>query len=190
MCRCAQAHRHSVTAPTPVYCSQRYNIGKNIADSPPYKEDITHATYQNTSPYICHCRCYRDSHPCCTALGTGGRAGIYWRRAAGGRCACAGCGRSSAARGRVPRARGRGPASGGVWLCAGCGRGILRPLLSAMETSPLPLAPLVMIPSLDDALPCRVDREGLFYLHSTTAPIPASPCKTREVTAMHIVRRA
>ena len=107
--------------------------------------------------------------------------------------------RPPAASRRVPCTRGCGttsrggsPASGGVWICAGCGRGILRPLLSALETSSPPLASLVILLSWDHALPCQCGREGLF-ISAGPRPSPIPPAKpVRQLCCMPrgVVRRA
>ena len=76
-------------------------------------------------------------------------------RTAGGRCPCA--------------SRGRCSAAGGVWRALGHRRGILRVPASAMETPSPPLASLVTRQSLEDALPCRIDREGFFIAAASGA---------------------
>ena len=161
--RYARAHTHG----SPAEVQSRI---RTVCCRPPQHEDIHDATHQNASPNICHCYRFRHSNPCPTARGTCRGADIHWCRGSGGRRTCAGRGRASTASCRLPSARGRGKPSGGgssaasgVWLSPGPGSRILRPLLSAVETW---LAPVVIIPSLDAALPCRVDREGLFYRHS------------------------
>ena len=160
---------------------------------PPHHEDTNHATQENAFPNTGSCRRFRPRNLCLATLGTCRGASLRWYRGTGlprtgSRRTGASRGHSPAAGCRVPRARSCDPASGSVWLCAGCSRGILRLPLSTMETRPLPLAPLVMILSLDAALPCQADREGLLYLHSTAAslcshanPVRQLCCITRGV---------
>jgi hypothetical protein len=129
----------------------------------PHQEDTYNATHENASPNIGGCRRCRLRNACPDALGTGKGAGIHWYWGTGlprtgGRRACAGDRHATSCR--------RGPATGGIWICAGRGWRILRTPASPLETPSPPLAPLVRIPRLDAALPCRVDREGLFYLRS------------------------
>jgi impB/mucB/samB family C-terminal domain len=133
---------------------------------PPPQEDRKHATHQNVSPHVCRCRCIQSRNPCPAAHGTGQGAGIHWYW---GTSLPRTSGRGSPAGRRVPSAGGCGPASGSVWLCAGRGWRILRTPISPLEIPSPPLAPLVMLPSLDAALPCRVAREGLCCLPTATA---------------------
>ena len=163
----------------------------------PQQEDTNHATHHNACPPVGNRSRFRSRNSCPATLGTGKGTGIHWYWGTGlphtgGYCACAGRGRSPTASRRVPCVRGRGPASGGVWICAGCGRGILRPLLSALETSSPPLASLVILLSWDHALPCQCGREGLF-ISAGPRPSPIPPAKpVRQLCCMPrgVVRRA
>jgi hypothetical protein len=153
------ARAHTQGSPTEVYLKTR-----TLCGGPIHQEDTNHATHQNVSPNIQHSCRVRHSHPCPTACSTGRGSGLHRYRVSGGRRPCARCGCSPTASRRLPCTRGRGPASRGVWRSPGLGWGILRPLLSALETSSPWLAPVVSIPSFAAALPCCADREGLFLL--------------------------
>jgi hypothetical protein len=143
---------------------------RTVWHGPPHQEDTNHAIHENASPHIGSCRRCRPRNACPTALGTGKGAGIYWYWGTGlprtgGRRACAGR-RVPCAGDRHATSRSRSPATGGVWISSGPDRGLLWLPTSALETSLPWLAPVVILPSLDNALSCRVDREGLFYLRS------------------------
>ena len=142
---CAPAHRHGVTARTRPIVGGGTMTTRTVWRGPPHQEDTNNAPHENASLDIGSCRRCWFRNFCPAALGTCRGPGLSGHRTAGGRRAGAGRGRSPTAGRRLPcGSRGRDPASGGVWICAGLGRGILRVSSSAMETPPLPLAPLVM----------------------------------------------
>jgi hypothetical protein len=116
----------------------------------------THETHHNAATHGCSGSRCRSRAACPPTPDACTRACVrgHWGACTSGRCS--------------PTARGGG-------ATAACGKEILWLSTSALATEPLeawtlapgvlgtpspPLAPLVTIPSVADALPCRVDKEG------------------------------
>jgi hypothetical protein len=155
---------------------------RTVRGGPPHQEDINHATYENASPNIGRCHRCRPRNACPAALGTGKGAGIHWDwgtglpRTGGRRSPAASCCLPCTG-GRGKLSRGGRPTTGSVWKSPGHRWRILRAAALPLETPSPPLAPLVKILSVDDALPCPVDREGLFPSRPPPHPARLSQAK-------------